>query len=562
MQASLTASLLGGAAHLEGATADQRFTYTIGARLKSSQYLLNTLETNGQYLPRFTDVQSYLTFDLDGDPHQTITELGLLTAYASNRYLVRPESQETYFGTLQQTFRLGVYYEGQEILRYRTFQNGIKLFHRFSQKLSNKLMASWVTTQEREYYDLDGAYRLSQVALDPSGKLLNDNVSILGVGENYEHARNKLAADIVNLENRTAWAFNAVNTLEFGVGFAYENIQDQLQQYSFSDSADYVTWNGRVYNQLHLNSQRFFAFAQNSYEPNDAHTLNYGVRVNYWTVNQQWLLSPRLQYAWKPRGTRNMVFRFATGLYQQPPFYRELRDREGNLHQDVKAQSSIHTIAGMDYRFTMFGREFTFLTEMYYKYLYHVIPYDVDNVRIRYFAENNAKAYATGVDFRINGEFIEGAESWFSLGILRTREDIAGDGRGYIRRPSDQLINLGIFFQDHLPDDPSVRVYLSVLYGSGLPFGPPDTPEYRGAYNGADYKRVDIGFSKQLFFRGEKTAENSFLQSLWVGAELLNALGADNTISYTWITDVNSNQFAVPNRLSARFLNLKIIARY
>lgn len=561
-RASLTASLLGGAAHLEGTTADQKITYVLGTRLKRARYLLNTLETNGQYLPKFTDLQAYLSFDLDGNPHSTITELGILTAFASNRYLVRPESRETGFGTLERAFRLYVGYGGQETLKYRTLQHGVKLYHRFSPQWGNKLIASWVNTQEREHFDLVGAYRLCDVEVNHRQQQASECNTILGIGANYAHARNKLSANILNLENRATFAFNAVNTLEFGVGYAMELIEDQLQQYDFSDSADYVTIHQHLQNSLDLHSNRWFAFLQNTFEPDEVHTLNYGVRVNYWSFNQQWLVSPRLQYAYKPAGMRDVVFRLAGGLYQQPPFYRELRDREGNLNPDIRAQSSAHAIAGIDYSFTMFGREFSLLSEVYYKYLYQVIPYEVDNVRIRYFADNNATAYAAGADFRISGDFIEGAESWFSLGILKTMENIEGDGRGYIRRPSDQLVNLGVFFQDHLPGDPASRVYLSMLFGSGLPFGPPDQPRYRNFLNGPAYKRVDIGFSRKLFFREEKSKDNSFLRSLWFSAEILNVLGTDNTISFNWVTDVHQNQYAVPNRLSARFLNLKVIARY
>lgn len=563
IKASLTASLLGGAAHLEGATANQKITYLFGARLKSAQYLFNKLEVNGNYLPRFTDVQSYINVDLDGNPDQNTTSLGLLTAFASNRYLVEPESRETTFGTIQKAFRLNVYYEGQEILKYRTFQQGMKLTHRFSDRWRTKLMGSWVNTQEREYYSLWGAYRLSEVEFGDDGRQVPQEESlILGVGQNYEYARNKLLANIFNVESRSAFAFNNANTLEFGAGYSRELIDDQLQQYDFSDSAGFATIHNSIFNDLNLNSQRFFAFVQNTYEPAKAHTLNVGVRTNYWSVNRQWLISPRIQYAYEPVGLRDVIFRFAGGLYQQPPFYRELRDQNGNLNLNIKAQSSVHAIAGMDYRFEMFGREFSFLSEVYYKYLYNVIPYDVDNVRIRYYAENSAKAYAVGADFRISGEFIPGAESWFSLGILKTQEDVEGDGRGYIRRPTDQLINLGIFFQDHLPNDPSSRLYLSLLYGTGLPFWPPEQKRQRDFISGADYKRVDLGFSKQLLFREEKTDENAFFRSLWLGVEILNALGANNIISYTWISDIYGQQYAVPNRLSARFLNLKVTARY
>ena len=551
---SLQASLLGGAASLGGKY--KNLSYIAGVRHKSAQYLLNTLETNGEYLPRFTDVQSYFTLDLDKDPDRGKSELGILLAYANNRYLVRPQSQQTDFGTLQQAFRFSVGYAGQEVLTYQTFQIGTKLDQHFGQRWRTQWMASWITTREREYYDQLAAYRLCDVNTNDGS---DDCETTLGLGANYDYARNKLAANIFSLENRTAFAWNAYNTLEFGVGYNQEDINDRIDEYSFTDSADYVTINGTIDNELNLDSHRLTAFVQNTTEPNSAHTLNYGVRLNYWNVNQQWLVSPRVQYAYQPEGRRDLVFRLGAGLYQQPPFYRELRNRQGVLNRNVRAQSALHFIAGVDHRLKLFGRDFTLLSEIYYKYLYNVNPYDIDNVRIRYFAENSATAYATGIDFRINGEFIPGAESWFSIGLLRTREDIAEDGVGYVRRPSDQLINLGIFFQDHLPNDPTVRVYLSFLYGSGLPFGPPGRPDFRNALNGSDYRRIDIGFSKQIALMQQK--KRSFFRSLWLGVEVLNTLGTDNVISYSWIEALNRQQYAVPNRLSARFINVQVILR-
>lgn len=561
-RASATLSLLNGGVHLEGSSKNKKIRYLIGGRYKTAQYLLNTLETDGEYLPRFLDLQSYISFDLDGDPDVNKTELGILGAIADNRYLVRPESRETTFGTLDEPFRLFVGYVGQEVLDYRTYQLGLKLTHRIKDWWTTKLISSRVSTREREYFDLESGYRLCDIDITPGSQNFNRCATVLGIGSNYSHARNKLEAEIINLENRHAMSLGSSNTLEFGLGYANEQIDDILEQYAFSDSSGYSNIYQSINNALDLNSHRFFAFVQNTTELNEVHTFNYGLRVNFWTVNEQWLFSPRLQYSFKPLGLRDVVFRFAAGMYQQPPFYRELRDRQGELHTDVLAQSSVHFIAGADYRFTMFGREFAFLSEFYYKHLTDVNPYDVDNVRIRYFADNNATAYATGADFRISGEFIPGAESWFSLGFLQTREDIEGDGLGYIRRPSDQLVNFGIFFQDHLPNDPSTRVYVSFLYGSGLPFGPPESVTYRNFLDGPDYKRLDLGFSKQLNFRKEKTEENGFFRSLWLGLEVLNVLGAENTISFSWIDDVQGRQYAVPNRLSARFINLKLTARY
>jgi hypothetical protein len=561
-RASATVSLLNGGIHLEGSSPDKRVRYLMGGRYKTAQYLLNTLETDGQYLPRFLDFQSYLTIDLDNDPAVLKTELGILGAIANNRYLVRPESRETTFGTLDRPFRLFVGYDGQETLDYTTYQAGLKLTHRLRDWWTTKVITSRVSTREREYFDLESGYRLCDINITPGAQNFNRCTTTLGIGTNYAHARNRLEAEIINLENRHAMILNERNTLEFGLGYAQELIDDVVQEYSLSDSADYATINRSIQNKLALNSHRYFAFLQNSTDFNAVHSLQYGLRMNYWSVNQQWLISPRLQYSMKPQGVRDVVFRFAAGLYQQPPFYRELRDREGNLNKELLAQSSLHLIAGADYRFMMFGREFALLSEFYYKHLTNVIPYDVDNVRIRYFAENSAVAYATGVDFRLSGEFISGAESWFSLGLLRTRENIVGDGRGYIRRPSDQLVNVGIFFQDHLPNDPTTRVYVNYQFGSGLPFGPPERLDKRNFLDGPQYNRLDLGFNKQLNFRQNKTTDNSFFRSLWIGLEVLNVLGADNTISFTWVEDVQSRQYAVPNRLSARFLNLKLIARY
>lgn len=554
--ASLRVGLLGGAAHVEGSYG--KGSYIAGVRHKRAQYLLGTLETDGQYRPQFTDIQSYITYDLDGDDDEVKSELGVLVAYANNNYRVQPESRETSFGTLQESFRLFVGYSGQENLTYQTFQTGLQWTYRINDRWSSRLIGSWVTTQEREYFDLIAAYRLCDVEIGGDFEV-DECATVLGLGINLDHARNKLSAEIYNVENRMAYILNANNTLEFGVGVSIENFQDELSEYLLSDSADFVTVERTVSNQLELDSRRLSGYVQNTTEIGGAHTINYGVRFNYWNVNQQLLISPRVQYAFQPRSSSNIVLRAAAGLYQQPPFYRELRDREGNLRTNVKAQSSVHTILGADYRFTMLGREFTLLTELYYKHLYNVNPYDIDNVRIRYFAENTAQAYAAGIDMRISGEFIPGAESWFSLGLLQTREDVADDGRGYIRRPSDQLINLGVFFQDHLPNDPSMRVYLSLLYGSGLPFGPPNNDRNRNAFSGPDYKRVDLGFSKEIQLN--QSESKKVFKSLWIGLEVLNALRAGNVISFTWIEDVRNQQIAVPNRLSARFINLNVILR-
>jgi hypothetical protein len=381
---------------------------------------------------------------------------------------------------------------------------------------------------------------------------------IRGVGTDFSFGRNTLDANILNLDSRTSWYASDNHRIEFGMGYSNEDVEDELNEFNFTDSANFSSIGERFQNSVDLNTNRLTAYIQNTTTVKDSiHYFTYGVRLNYWDFSEEFIFSPRVQYAYNPIWTRNTILRLAAGRYVQPPFYRELRDREGQLSTDIKAQSSWHVIAGIDQIFSMWGREFKLLTEAYYKTISNVIAYDVDNVRLRYFGNNEASAYATGLDFRINGEFIQGAESWFSVGILKTEENVSNDNNGYIRRPSDQLINLGIFFQDHLPNDPSFRVFLSFLYGSGLPFGPPNNDEFRNVFNGDQYLRADLGLTKIIELKHSEK-----IDSIWLGLDVLNLFGINNTISYTWISDLNDNQFAVPNSLSARFFNGKLIVNF
>ena len=552
--ASVTAGLLGGAVHFEGANKRKTFTHVTGMRHKSAQYLLNTLDTKGEYLPKFTDIQSFLTYKLS-----TTTELSLLLSYARNRYLVEPVNRQTTFGTMVQAIQLNVGFDGKEVLHYDMWQNALKLSNRWSDSFRTSWIASYLNTTEREYVDLEGGYRLCNIDPDPESSSFNECLTVLGIGTDYQNIRNLLHARIFNFQSRNEWKISNSQVLEFGLQYGQERVEDRLREWGFADSADYVKIKEgrRITNDITLNNQRIEGYAQNtSIVSGGIHTLHYGLRFHYLNLNKQLLLSPRFQYAFRPIWLKDVVFTTAMGIYHQPPLYREFRSREGQIQAGVLAQSSFHFISGADLNFPMWGRVFNFVSELYYKKLWNVNAYDVENVRIRYFANNESVAYATGADFRLSGEFISGAESWFSLGILKTAEDIPGDSRGYIRRPSDQRVNLGIFFQDHLPNDPSVRVYLKLLYGSGLPFGPDERIEFRNFYTGRSYKRVDIGFSKIV------KPEFLRLRNLWLGLEVLNLLGNNNVISYSWISDFNNNQYAVPNTLSNRFYNLKVVANW
>ncbi len=565
-QASATLGLLGGAAHLEGRAFKNRISYAIGVRRKQSQYLLNSLEVKGQYLPAFTDVQGYIRILLSRKSVDSETnpksELGILFSYARNRYLTRPQSQETSFGTFNQQLRLFVAYAGQELLNYDLGQGGIKYTYRPNTKLTVNFIGSAMKTTEREFYDTESAYRLCEIDMDPSSPSFMQCAGTVGIGSEYKYGRNQLNGQIVSLENRSVYEINTRNRVEWGIRYNRESFADELNEYSFSDSAGFIHFRDTIFTKLHLSSNRWNGYWQHSYSPNNQHTITYGARVGYWSVNKQWLVSPTMQYAFTPDWQRETSFRLAAGIYRQPPLYRELRDQQGVLHLDVKAQSSLHLIAGMQQTWHLWGRPFVFNSEFYYKNLWDVVAYDIDNVRLRYYANNQTKAYATGADFRLSGEFIKGAESWFSLGILQTKEDLGFDNRGYVRRPTDQRVTLAMFFQDHIPGNPSLRVYLNTVIGTGLPFGPPRNIVYRSIFTTPPYRRIDIGFSKIVFFNRTTKGWGKYGDSIWIGAEILNLLGARNVMSYNWVTDVRNRQYAVPNTLSARFLNLRVIVRF
>ncbi|TAH19255.1 MAG: TonB-dependent receptor [Cytophagales bacterium] len=549
--AVVSAGLLGGAAHIEGSSKSQKMSYMVGVRQKSGRYLFNTLPTKGQYFPNFTDVQGFFNFSLGKK-----TDVSVLLSYGRNRYLIVPETRRTDFGTFNQSLRLTVDFAGQESLNYDTWQAGANLTHHFSSKFTSHFIFSGLKTFEREFINTEGTYRLCDVNTDMSSPDFNTCLFVRGTGSLYNYGRNFLDAQILSAENRNEFRPNERRKIEMGLRISNENINDKINQYNFSDSSEYVKITEKLNTEISLNSTRLSAYAQQTHFIGERQTLTYGFRLNYWTLNQQLLFSPRVQYSIKPNWKKNILFNAALGLYQQPPFYRELRDFNGVINKDLKAQSSIHAIMGMDWSFKQWERPFKFIAEVYYKYLTNVIPYDMDNVRLRYYANNNAVAYTVGADFRVSGEFIKGTESWFNLGLLSTKEDVQGDERGYIRRPTDQRITLTIFFEDHIPDNPSIRVNMRMMYGSGLPFGVPNLPNYRSVFSGGDYKRLDIGFSKIIKFKDKK-----FLESVWLGLDILNLFGADNKISYLWIPDFMGNQYAVPNGLSQRFFNLRVVLR-
>lgn len=606
---SANMSLLGGSLELEGTSTNKRFTYLTGIRYKSNQYLLKTLETKGEYKPSFTDAQGYLTYMVTPK-----TELAFLGNYSRNRFQVIPANRETEFGTINQALRLTVYFDGQEVDEYTTALGALSITHFANENLRLKLTGSVFSTVENEKFDILGQYYLDELERDLSSDQFGDVAFNLGVGSYLDHARNELNGLVYNTEHKGIYTYG-ISELQWGVKYQHEDITDKLNEWKYVDSAGYslphpldnvgqpgpYTQQIIVQNVLKTNinvvSNRLSGYLQNNWSlgTEKRTSLTAGIRGNYWSLNEDLLISPRISFSYKPAWKRNLVLRAATGFYYQPPFYRELRDLDGKINKDLKAQRSIHFVAGSDYQFLFWGREFKLVSEIYYKALNNLVPYKVENLRIRYLANNNSKGYATGVDLRLNGEFVPGTESWVSVSVLKTREDIIGDyyfdkynskgekiisgytadnvpvdsirkEPGYIARPTDQRVTFSLFFQDYLPKFPSYKMHMSLVYGTGLPFGPPGRDRYKDVLRVPSYRRVDIGFSKTFIDEDSPKKYRlglfNHIKSFWVSLEVFNLLQVSNTVSYLWIADVTNRYYAVPNYLSARTINVRLNVKF
>ena len=578
-------SLLGGTLQLEGASKNRRFTHISGFRYKTTQYLLSTLETQGEYNPNFYDFQTLLTYKLA--PKWEISFLGNINL---NRYNFTPETRNTDFGTFQNPLNLRIYYEGQEHDRFDSYTGALTLQYAPSDRLSLKFIGSSYYSVEKEHYDILGEYLINELDNRLDSETYGDSILNIGVGGQLNHARNNLNAFVYSAAH-LGTLVGERSTLRWGAKWQREQINDRISAWQMIDSVGYsVPYSGHtitLFNSIKSNNQlfsnRITSFIQNTTTFESKQTkffLNAGLRASYWDLNNQFLLSPRVTFSVKPDWKRDLVFRLATGYYFQPPFYRELRYPDGTLNPDLKAQKSIHFVLGGDYVFSAWDRPFKFTTEIYYKYLDNLVPYKMDNVRIIYAGENLARGYAVGLDMKIYGEFVPGAASWASLSLMKTEEDIIGDyyfdedgnriEPGYYPRPTDQRVMVGIYFRDYLPSLPDYKVLLNLIYGSGLPFSPPNISRYDVHFRMPSYKRVDIGFAKVLKREDANLKDgNPFrhFRSIWISAEVFNLLGVRNVISYTWIKTVSNQDnvpgaFAVPNYLTGRRFNVRLTTRF
>ena len=536
---SLSLSLLGGSAHLEGISKNRRLSYLLGFRHKSNQYLLSSLDTEAEYVPRFSDLQTYLNYKIN-----TNWDISLLTNISKNQYQMIPQDRNTDFGTFNEALRLTVFFEGQELDKYETYFGALSTRFNPNTKVQLELTGSAFQTFEQENFDILGEYWLYQLDNNLGSDNFGDVAFDRGVGKYINHARNSLDARVINFSHKGNYNDKDIS-LVWGLKFQNEDINDRISEWTLIDSAGFtlphpydsigstsnsnqqVLMNEILKTDINISSTRQSGYLEYSQDLNNF-SLNAGTRSSYWSYNKELLVSPRVSLAYAPNWEKDVVFRLASGIYYQSPFYKELRYPDGRLNNNIESQKSTHYVVGSDYLFYKWGRPFKWITELYYKKLDNLIPYKVDNVRIQYLAENNSKGYATGVDFKINGEFVSGVESWASLSIMQTEEDIIGDSYidengntvepGYIPRPTDQRVNFSLFFQDYIPGNLNYKMHLNMIYGSGLPFGPPKSEKYEDILRIPDYRRVDIGFSAILKSENKRSRMNfmNVFNSAWL----------------------------------------------
>lgn len=602
LRASANASLLGASAHLEGSVRKREFgafRYLIGARYKTTRLLLGSLDLQGEYVPDFTDVQTYLTYDLNRD-----WQIGVIGNLNRSVYRFKPQSLARAFGQINYALQLRTAFEGQEVDDFTQSMGGVSITYlpdRERNPLYHKFLTSVWRSQENERFDIIGYYLLGEIEEDLGADNFGEIVNVLGTGTQQTFIRNYLTADVQNAEyrggielqnDRSEEALTRSHFLQWSVKWQHERINDKINEWERLDSALYslpydtnFLFVRRVLKtRNNLESDRISAYFQDTWtwrkEAVREIQATFGIRSQFWTLNNDLIVTPRAQLLFKPLNTRrDLSYRLATGLYYQPAFYREMRGLTGAVNTSLQAQKSAHVVGGFTYDFLWGKRRPTkmrLITEIYYKQMWDLVSYDLDNVRIRYSGLNDSKGYATGLDVRLNGEFVRGAESWINVSFLRTRESISGvqhktrsvgqaEGQNAkdVPRPTDRLFNISMFFQDYLKRNENIRMHLNLTVGTGLPFGIPDNNVvYRNPYRFAPYHRVDVGFAFQLWkSEWENRRPKHFLRftrSTWASLEVFNLMKVANEASNVWIKAITNVQYAIPNYLTGRRVNVRV----
>jgi hypothetical protein len=580
-----------------------KLSVMIGARNKTNGRVLSNQPIVGSYIPSAADLQSLITYKLSAK-----VQVEALTILSTSKFSYYPESVKKTTSVFSPLFTsnlgLDTYFEGQEKDRYTTQLFGFTIVHQPNKNLKLKWLFSHFKDDEKEHYDITGAYLFGDRDFDNTSATFGEIINPLGAGLYQQYARNQLQITINNIGHRGS-AEKGKHFFQWGANVEETKITDILRQFEYQDSAGYslpYPSNGlQLFSSTNSNTQleitKYSGFIQDNIhliQTAQDLQLQLGIRYHYNTLNKESLISPRAQLSWKPNWKRDMLFRLATGVYNQPPFYREFRKYNGNINTSILAQKSIQFVGGMDYQFKgMNGRALRLTAEAYYKSMRSVIPYDIDNVKIKYFGENNAVAYATGLELRLFSELVKDAESWISIGVMKTRENINGDfyykyknasgeiiqpqtadqvvtdsvkqDIGFLRRPTDRLITAGIFLQDYLATNKNFKVHLNILYGSNMPYNIPNSTRYRNALIVDPYIRVDVGFSALLLSEKNRRRFHSpfkAFDNIWASLEVFNLINKENTISYQLIKDFANNTYAIPNKLTPRMLNFKLIARF
>lgn len=580
--------------HLEGTSGNNKLSYLIGARNRSNRNLLSRQETQGNYTPSSADLQTLITYQWNS---RWQTEF--LGNISQTQFTLIPQFSQLTSSVFSPFFSanlgLDIFFEGREKDLYRTRMLGMSTTYQPNRNLRLKWLVSRFENDESENIDITGAYLFGERDFDQSQPTFGLIINPLGAGVTQNYARNELKVTNWNFSHRGQLE-QGKHALQWGIGLDKTLINDRLNEWEYKDSAGYslpydpngLSLSQVIKSKADLDITKLSGFIQDNLvfgDTSHTFTLQAGLRFNYNTLNNELLLSPRFGASWKPRGEKDIIFRAALGAYHQPPFYRELRRYNGTVNTSLKAQRSWQVTGGFDYNFKKGDKPLRLTAEAYYKNLTNVVPYDIDNVRIRYFGENMARAYAAGLELRLFGELVKDAESWVSLGFMRTREDLENDfykiytldslnqptdsstvEGGWLRRPTDRLITFGLFYQDYLATNKNLKVYLNTIYGTNLPYNIPGSIKYRNALVIEPYIRVDIGFSALLLDsdRSKRRSHSPFrgFDNIWASLEVFNLIDRDNTISYLLIKDFANNVFTMPNRLTPRLVNFKIVARW
>ena len=556
-EATASASMLGASAFI--GVSNKKVSWSNGFRYKTTKHLLGSMDTKGEYSPTFIDYQTYLTYT----PNKR-WEIKLLGNISDNHYNFTPEDRETKFGTMENVKAFQVYFDGQEKDVFRTFFGAVGITRNFGEKTSLSLIASAFNTREQEKYDIQGQYWLTQTETSEN----------LGVGTYFQHARNYLKAHVESAKLLFKTKYKK-HDIEGAFTFKKEKITENSVEYEMRDSSNYsIPHTGKDLYMIYsmraknvLDANRIEAYVQDAFRftsnnEKTLYTLNYGVRLSHWSYTKETIVSPRVSLGIIPAFNENVTMRFATGLYYQVPFFKELRDTTtqngityASLNSKAKSQRSIHFIAGFDYRFRMNNRSFKFTAEAYYKALGNLVPYSVNNVKVVYYGSNESSGHAAGIDLKLYGEFVPGTDSWLSLSLMNTSMKLNGKS---IPLPTDQRYAINMFFTDYFPGTDRWKMSLKLALADGLPFSAPHQELESNVFRAPAYKRADIGLSYRLLNNEGKQRKHIQLRNVWLGAECLNLFGINNVNSYYWITDVTGGQYAVPNYLTGRQVNFRV----